>query len=170
MSRRKPIATNGDLFVKVFFPHSRKDYGSERAQEALHAIKRAWPGCEVVDPRHINWKKLAKEEGASENADEVVVRDCQVVVALEHQNHVGRGVYGGLSAALRLGRAAYVYRNGKMLRVGKLKQVDPEDWAVRFGRVEVTPDDPPEGPPDVDERDPVFEDGQPRDYGDLSDS
>jgi len=127
--------------TKIFFPHSRKDYGSAGAEEALRAIRAAWPGCDIVDPRYINWKALAREEGDSSGADEVVVRDCQIVVALEREKHIGRGVYGGLSAALRLGRPAYVYRGGKMLRVKRLITVDPEDWALRFGRVEVMPDD-----------------------------
>lgn len=148
MSRRKPIAVQDELFphVKVFFPHSRKDYGSERAQEAERAIRAAWPGCELIDPRFINWKRLAREEGDSANADEVVVRDCNIVVALEHNQHIGRGVHGGLAAALRLGRPAYVYRNGKMLRVGHLISVDPEDWALRFARVQAVPEEDLEHP------------------------
>lgn len=137
MSRRKPI---GEVdphapVLRVFFPHSRKDYGSERAAAAERAIKTAWPGCEIVDPRYINWKALAKEEGDSRGADELVVRDCNIVVGLEHQDHVGRGVFGGLKAGLFLGRATYVVRGDRLMRVLKLETVDVDDWAVRFGRV-----------------------------------
>lgn len=143
MSRRKPIeeADPHAPILKVFFPHSRKDYGSARAAAAERAIKSAWPGCEIIDPRFINWKRLAKEEGDSGSADEAIVRDCNIVAGLEHNKHVGRGVFGGLSAGIRLGRATYIVRDGLLLQVSRLITVDPDDWAIRFGRVEVYPPD-----------------------------
>lgn len=149
MSRRKPIEEIDPHapVLKIFFPHSRKDYGSERSAAAERAIKTAWPGCEIIDPRYINWKKLSKEEGSSASADELVVRECNIVAALEHQNHIGRGVFGGLKAGLSLGRATYVVRGTKLVRVIGVATVDVDDWAVRFGRA-VTEDD--DGVPDPD--------------------
>lgn len=135
MSRRKPISENGELFERtvIFFPHSRKDYGSDRAQAAEHVIKRAWPGCEIVDPKVINWKALGKQHGA--RVDEAIVRDCAIVVGLEHQEHIGRGVFGGLYAGLRLGKQVYVVRDSELVRVLDVEHVDEDDWAVRYGRV-----------------------------------
>lgn len=122
----------------VYFAHSKLDYGSPRAIGALIAIATARPGAAVLDPSRIDdrvFGKLVALLGSIDRLYAFTVALADEVIALEHEGHVGRGVYRELEEAAHLGKPRHVLRDGVLLPVVDLEIIDPADLRVRFGRV-----------------------------------
>lgn len=138
----------------VYFAHSMRDYGSYEAQAAVMLIrdlyrKRGESFC-IFDPEDLPWDtlgaRLRSSSIADENPNELVfdwvIAQSHEIVALEHAGYVGRGVYSELERGLAQQKPCYVLRveslqPHRLVPVKGLRLVDPEDWKVRYGAVEI---------------------------------
>lgn len=119
----------------VYYAHSLRDYGSERARAGRRFIERLWPAARVLDPEDLDWSAVVREHGSHERAYEHVVGRARVVAVLEYQAHVGRGVFMEVSLALRDQKPAVVLRGSGVHEVRGVEVVDTRDWKVRYGRL-----------------------------------
>lgn len=130
------VSTEGRV---IYFAHSMQVYGKERTKTVEEDIARQ-TGCKVLNPESLDWGKLVKDSGSFSNAYRDIVQSCTEVVALEHEGHIGRGVYEELSYAFQLGRRVRVYREGQLVGVKHIHLADTSDWRVRFGSIEACKD------------------------------
>ncbi len=122
----------------VYFAHSKLDYGSPSAIAAHVAIAAARPGAAVLDPSRIDdrvFGKLVALLGSIDRLYAFTVALAAEVIALEHEGHIGRGVYRELEEAAHLGKPRHVLRAGVLVPVVDVEIVNPADLRVRFGRV-----------------------------------
>lgn len=119
----------------IYFAHSMRDYGTQRAREAREAIERLFPLAWVYDPEEIHWNYLQTKLGSCEAVYDYVVSRSSRVIVLEHQNHVGRGAFEEVSLALSKPIPVGVLREGKIKEVKEVALVDPNDWKIRYGRI-----------------------------------
>lgn len=120
----------------IYFAHSMRDYGTAREAEAEALIRQARPGCRLANPKTWGplWKRLERELDV-ESVYVLVLSIVDEVVALEHEGHVGRGVYHELFFAGKRGLPRSVVRGGSLVDVHAINIVDRNDYRVRFGRV-----------------------------------
>lgn len=121
----------------VYFAHSKRDYHSARAARAFEVVRAARPGGRVLNPSGFIelWPVLVAALGSQEAVYRLVVELCTEVFALEHEGHIGRGVFAELVEAERLGLPRWVVRDEKVFPVAGVTTVDTTDYKVRYGRV-----------------------------------
>lgn len=123
---------------RVYFAHSWKDYGSARADAAREAIASRWASAALLDPERMDLARVAADRGWPGAYRWAVLERCGhggAVVAMEHQDHVGRGVFDEVTLALEAKIPVWVYRHPKFERVRDLKVVNIHDWKVAYGRL-----------------------------------
>lgn len=104
--------------MKAYFAHSMEIYGSAEAGVAKAKIKRLLPGCTVIDPENIDWVLLEQKYG-SEGAFRRAVFTSDMVVVLENEGFVGRGVYCEIRAALGQKKQVFVLRDNRLREVSR---------------------------------------------------
>lgn len=134
------VESAGDRIV--YFAHSRLAYGTKAALDARKVIETARPGCRLLDASRFDrptpiWERLVQLVGSYDTVTRLVVSCVDEVIALEHDNHVGRGVYSELAEAALYNKPCSVVRGGAILPVARLEFVDVNDWRRRYGRVVV---------------------------------
>lgn len=128
--------------MKIYFAHSMRDYGKPAAIEARVTIQKfidlsKTKPHEILDPEQMNFQDIVWKQGSYDAAYRWVVEQADIVIALEHQGHVGRGVFTELSLALELKKPTFVVRSGNLVKVASVTPTGINDWKVRYGTVQV---------------------------------
>lgn len=126
----------------VYFAHSKKVYGTDEAEKARQAIFQLLPDHKMLDPERLPWKDYEEQAVAKglrkDSVYQAVVRKASRVVAYEHQDHIGRGVYTELTIARALGKPIHVLRfvggTPYLLTVKHIIRAGG-DWKVRYARI-----------------------------------
>jgi len=122
----------------IYFAHSMRDYGTKQAKDARETIQRLIPTAWIYDPEDLNWQGLQLRLGSYEAVYDYVIARSDRVVALEHAEHIGRGVFDEIKRALNRPIPVGVLRRGVIHSVNGIQIVDPDDWKVRYGRIHRT--------------------------------
>lgn len=133
---------------RVYFAHSKLDYGTKGAKAARALIARLRPKAKIVDPSqteaNFEWELNARfAAGARDTraAYDAIYRDrigaADEVAVLEWKGAVGRGVFNEVRFALKRGLPCSVIRDGRLQPISAVKNLDPDDWTYFFGRVVV---------------------------------
>lgn len=138
--RRLIAATRDAHSHVVYFAHSLRDYGSPRAGAARQTLQSLWPGSGVLDPSEWGDVDILAEFGSYDAFYVAAVEGCDIVCALEHEGHIGRGVLTECLIALQAKKPVHVLRRNPATRAAcaraviGVRLVDPEDWSERYGR------------------------------------
>lgn len=134
------LAERAERPQRIYFAHSMREYATARAGVALQEIARLWPGARVLDPEALSWSWLERALGGCEAVYRWAVEHTAWLVVLEHQGHVGRGVYTEVSLALEADKPVWALRRQhdrtwERCRVEGVELIDRRDWKVRYGRL-----------------------------------
>jgi len=123
----------------VYFAHSMRDYRTLRAVSAKAILMRLRPPplFQILDPEQLNWAWLVLKHGSNEAVYDFVIASSHIVIALEHREHIGRGVYEELERALVASKPCYALRGDQLCPIERIRLVNENDWKIRYGRVEV---------------------------------
>lgn len=113
--------------MKVYYSHSKKTYGT-----AVEAVARK--GLEGALGEVLCPNRDIGEKGALQPYLDAIDY-CDAVVCTEYMGHIGRGVYDEVCHALMKRKDVFVLRKGELIAVVGAKIVDPNDWAVRYGKL-----------------------------------
>lgn len=110
----------------AYFAHSKRSYGSESEHKARAFLESRY---RVFCPH-----RDLGETGSIEHYLRVVTW-CDLVIALEHEGHIGRGVASEVDKALSLRKEVLVLRGRTLIPVIGIRVVDKDDWAVCYAKV-----------------------------------
>jgi len=126
----------------LYFAHSLRDYNTPRSRQALVQIARLCPHSTIHNPEDFDgeFKRVADRIGWVPAYKQILterVLDGGVVV-LEHQDHIGRGVYEEVRISLtELKIPAWVLRAGVLVPVESVELAEADDWRVHYGKIVV---------------------------------
>lgn len=108
---------------KIYFAHSMLDYNSKKEKDVLKIIKKTFPNPVICPNNDIG------ELGGIEPYLRYVEK-CGMVVVLEHDRSVGRGVFVEVCHAIRKKIPVVVYRvsKKKFLKVTDAKVMEDYGW------------------------------------------
>ena len=111
----------------AYFAHSKKDYGSKAEKNALKLLGSL--GYRAFCPNN----NLGETGSMSHYLK--IAEWCDVLVAMEHNGKIGRGVYEEVNLFLQKKRPAYVLRDGIILKILSVKIEDSNNWQ-QYGSIE----------------------------------
>jgi len=115
--------------MKIYYAHSRLDYGSDVEKDDIKKILADHAGCAVFNPA-----KAFSNKGWKLRMRMNMMRGFDLVVVREYSGYVGRGVYDEVVQALKYGVKVGVLRGGGYLDVASVRVVG-NDWRVKYGKV-----------------------------------
>lgn len=118
--------------TRIYFAHSKLDYGSEAEYKALKLIKKQWPKSDVMCPFN--------DIGECSNGMRAylkLVSWADIVVVLEHKRSIGRGVYEEARKALQNRTPVLVIRKAKFEPVCDVRILNPDNWTDGYGMIAV---------------------------------
>ncbi len=118
----------------VYFAHSRKLYGSKEADDCRAHILRI-PDCVILDPETIDWQKSKELAGSFKKATAQVMLSVDMVITVEYQEFVGKGVFEELITAHDMDIPCMVIRNNELVEIDDLVVNDENDWQLFYGKV-----------------------------------
>lgn len=114
--------------MKAYWAHSKKIYGTPEEAEILAVLEKVFD--KVVCPN----RDIGEKGDIQPYLD--AIDDCDAVIVSEYQDHIGKGVYDEITFAIReKDMDVYALRNWEFVGVIAAKIVDPNDWAVNYGRL-----------------------------------
>jgi len=114
--------------MKAYWAHSKKIYGTPEEAEILAVLEKVFG--KVVCPN----RDIGEKGDIQPYLD--AIDNCDTVIVSEYQDHIGKGVYDEITFAIReKDMDVYALRNWEFVGVIAAKIVDPNDWAVNYGRL-----------------------------------
>lgn len=114
--------------MKVYWVHSKKIYNTPEEAEILAVLEKVFD--KVVCPN----RDIGEKGDIQPYLD--AIDNCDTVIVSEYQDHIGKGVYDEITFAIReKDMDVYALRNWEFVGVIAAKIVDPNDWAVNYGRL-----------------------------------
>jgi len=114
--------------MKAYWAHSKKIYGTPEEAEILAVLEKVFD--KVVCPN----RDIGEKGDIQPYLD--AIDNCDTVIVSEYQDHIGKGVYDEITFAIReKDMDVYALRNWEFVGVIAAKIVDPNDWAVNYGRL-----------------------------------
>jgi nucleoside 2-deoxyribosyltransferase len=105
-----------------------KKYNTPQEQLELTQITKMFPQCEIHNPH-----------GTISSMEEAykLIAQSDGIVATEHQEHIGKGVYSEIGYALAQKKPVFVLRLGKLFKVYSEYQLEVVglDYAVYYAKV-----------------------------------
>jgi hypothetical protein len=97
-------------------------YGTPESVRARKRMRKFWPGYKIVDPERLDWKALEAKHGV-DGVYVYVIKKSDVVVVLEYDDMIGKGVFTEVKEALLRRKPVYVLRGNKFYAVKSIKYV-----------------------------------------------
>jgi len=114
--------------MKVYWAHSKKIYNTPEEAEILAVLEKVFD--KVVCPN----RDIGEKGDIQPYLD--AIDDCDAVIVSEYQDHIGKGVYDEVLHTIdNTDLEAYVLRNWELVAIIHPAIVDPNDWAVNYGRL-----------------------------------
>ena len=112
----------------IYYAHSLRIYNTEQEQLELKQIASLFPKRKILNPN-----------GAITDMNQAyrLINKAELVVATEHQGHLGKGVYDEICYALSKKKQVAVLRGGRLFRVYSKHQIEvlDIDWQIHYARV-----------------------------------
>ena len=119
----------------IYYAHSKRIYNTKREELERQQIEKVFH-TEIVMCPNRDMGELGSMEPYLKK-----VRACSIIVCSEYDDHIGRGVYEEVLAALNSKKKVYCIRYYSIRSVihivRSVKLVDPYDWTIRYGKLEL---------------------------------
>ncbi len=119
----------------IYFAHSMQIYGTEEERDELEQLGKRYPNSSIINPATDVRPKRKHEAELSRFFDSI--RDCALVIVLEHQKSVGRGVFREVCYALAVDKSILVKRGFRYYPVFGIHVKNVSDWKIHYGELEV---------------------------------
>lgn len=122
---------------KLYYAHSKVIYNTDTETQTRVLLRKLFPKFQVVCPN----QDLGELGTLQPYLD--YVGTCQLLVATEYKQFVGKGVFEEVQFALSKGIDALVLRTSRAGRptvhsISRVQVVDPRDWRLMYGKVIAT--------------------------------
>jgi hypothetical protein len=112
----------------IYYSHSMRGYNTDQERLELTQIASFFPKRKIINPNGVitDMKQAYR-----------LINQADLVVATEHQGHLGKGVYDEICYALSQKKLVHVLRNGRSFRVYSKHQLEMVDidWQVHYAKV-----------------------------------
>jgi hypothetical protein len=120
---------------KIFFSHSKLLYHKPVEAQALGFIRKCFPTYEIFNPSDLELQYTVDviRRCIAE------LRECELLIAIEYQSYVGKGVYREFEYGKKFGIDRFVIRKDnsgsfRLFRIEKIQVVNVKDY-IAYARI-----------------------------------
>jgi hypothetical protein len=122
---------------RIFFSHGMQIYGQPLERKAIGFICKCFPGYQVFNPADL--ESELKDTMSIISRCIVELRQCELLIAIEYRDCIGKGVLRELEYAKKYGIDRLLIRidnSGcfKLFRIEKIQVVNVKDY-IRYARI-----------------------------------